>query len=124
MKRYLLKQVFSAEEHCVNNVVVFKMVDKPRLPQKTWKYRCQSIGSMTKTTTNLLQEQSFFFGIYNRWRQNSQEFLSRQAIASVAKLEIKQLMNQKLEFKYCIADGFQKKSAPVEISEIWESFIT
>ena len=50
---------------------------------------------MTKTTTNMAK--------------NSQEFVSRQAIASVAKLEIKQLMNQKLEFKYCIADGFQKK---------------
>ena len=56
--------------------------------------------------------------------KNSQEFVSRQAIASVAKLEIKQLMNQKLEFKYCIADRFQKKSAPVEISDIRESFIT
>ena len=50
-------------------------------------------------------------------------FQDRQ-FASVAKLEIKQLMNQKLEFKYCIADRFQKKSAPVEISDIRESFIT
>ena len=79
-----LKQVFCAEEHCVNNVVVFKMVDKPSLPPKKnmekkgvsqldqWLKRQQT---WRKTHRNLFQDRQLLplpnLKSNNLWIKNS-----------------------------------------------------